>query len=68
MKTVKITIEGGVIQHSLIPKGVRVIVYDYDVEGVTQDLETDADGNSRVVMIWDHDPNLDQEEHDNAQQ
>ena len=31
--TVRITVEGGVIQNIICPPGVEVIVRDYDVEG-----------------------------------
>ena len=32
-KIVRITVEGGVVQHVEVPKGVKVVVRDYDVDG-----------------------------------
>lgn len=33
-KVVHITVEGGVIQDVQVPKGVKVAVRDYDIDGV----------------------------------
>ena len=38
MKTVIITVEGGVVQNVEVPEGVTVIVRDYDVDGTESDL------------------------------
>jgi hypothetical protein len=58
MKIVEITMEGGVIQHTVIPKGVQVIVRDYDCEGC-EDVTKDENGDDCVVHTWDHEPELD---------
>ena len=46
MKTVRITLEGGVIQDIECPRGVRVIVKDYDTDGVEEDLCQDENGDN----------------------
>jgi len=54
MKTVRVTLEGGVIQDVSCPKGVRVIVHDYDTEGIPEDeLTTDDNGDDCVETIWE---------------
>jgi hypothetical protein len=53
MKIVEITMEGGVIQDIAVPKGVRVIVRDYDCEGY-EDVEQDENGDDCVIHTWDH--------------
>lgn len=53
MKIVKITVEGGLVQHIDLPQGVRAIVFDYDVDGVPEDdTELDEHGDRRVVSRW----------------
>ena len=53
MKTVKITVEGGVVQHVEVPDGVTVIVRDYDVEGVEPELlQQDRGGDNYTEAIW----------------
>lgn len=54
MKTIQITVEGGVIQDiSNIPKNVRVQVIDYDTQGAEKEiLSEDSDGNEFVESIW----------------
>ncbi len=55
MKTVRITVEGGVIQHVDCPKGVRVIVRDYDTDGVEEEnLRQDENGDSYLEGTWEH--------------
>lgn len=55
MKTVEVTVEGGVVQYIDVPQGVRVIVKDYDVEGCDQsDLEQDENGDNYFEAIWEH--------------
>jgi len=57
MKTriVRVTVEGGVVQHIDVPKGVRVIVADYDVDGSDLvDLKTDDNGDLFCESIWTH--------------
>lgn len=58
LKIVRITMEGGVIQHIDIPKGVQVIVTDYDCDGC-EDVVQDANGDDCVLHTWDHEPGLD---------
>lgn len=51
--TVIVTVEGGVVQHVGVPKGVRVIVRDYDCEGADADMvEEDEEGNEFVEAVW----------------
>jgi len=38
MKTVQVTVSGGVVKHAAVPEGVTVIVHDYDVEDIESDL------------------------------
>lgn len=59
MKTVHITMDGGVIQHMDIPEGINVIVRDYDVEGSDYDTDNDdvvvkedADGYKYIEVIY----------------
>lgn len=54
MKKINITVEGGVIQDiSDIPKGVNVVVRDYDCEGCDEELlKTDQDGNYYIESVW----------------
>ncbi|MGA2063287.1 MAG: hypothetical protein ABSG67_22685 [Thermoguttaceae bacterium] len=54
MKTVKIVVEGGVVQKVDCPKGVQVIVHDYDVDGVPEDeLTQDDQGDECIETIWE---------------
>lgn len=55
MKTVTVTVEGGVVQHVEVPQGVRVVVKDYDVEGCDDaDFDEDENGDEYVESIWEH--------------
>jgi hypothetical protein len=55
-KTVIVTIEGGMVQHVEVPKGVRVIVRDYDTEGADADLvQKDENGDECFESIWSGD-------------
>lgn len=55
VKTINITVEGGVIQHVEVPAGVRVVVRDYDVDCVElHRLQRDQDGHAFVEQIWNH--------------
>lgn len=55
MKIVRVTVEGGVVQHVEVPNVVRVIVNDYDVEITDGDeLEQDANGDHFNEAIWEH--------------
>jgi hypothetical protein len=51
-KTVKISIEGGVIQEVDCPAGVQLIVKDYDVDGTEPNLAEDDTGDEFVETIW----------------
>ena len=54
MKIVRVTVEGGVVQHIDVPKDVRVVVRDYDVEGTEEDqLEKDENGDEFIESIWE---------------
>ena len=54
MKTVKIIVEGGVVQDVTCPKGVRVIVHDYDTDGIPEDeLTKDKSGDDYIETIWE---------------
>jgi hypothetical protein len=55
MKIVRVTVEGGVVQHVEVPEGVKVIVRDYDVEGPEADhLQRDENGDQFIESIWEH--------------
>jgi hypothetical protein len=55
MKTVKITLEGGVIQDIDVPSGVKVVVYDFDTDGVPEeDLRRAPSGEMCVQTTWWH--------------
>jgi hypothetical protein len=52
---VVVTVVGGVAYLREIPRGVRVRVVDYDVEGVEEDsLDLDDDGNPCVVSEYEN--------------
>jgi hypothetical protein len=54
MKTVKIVVEGGVIQDIEVPKGVRVVVRDYDTDSIPEDeLTKDDHGDDCIETIWE---------------
>jgi hypothetical protein len=54
VKTVTITLEGGVIQDVQVPPGVRVEVMDFDVEGVDPaDLSYNEAGEAYVRSMWE---------------
>ena len=54
MKTVRITVEGGVIQDIECPKGVRVVVKDYDTDGVEDNVHYDEQGDAYIEGVWEH--------------
>ncbi len=54
MKIVEITVEGGVIQNVACPPDVKVIVRDYDSEGVeAESLKQDDNGDDYIESIWE---------------
>jgi len=61
MKTINITVEGGVIQDIWdIPEGVEIRIVDYDCEEeVSKDfpnVRVNADGDRYYESIWGHTP------------
>jgi len=53
--TIRVTVEGGVVQHIDVPEGIQVIVADYDVDGSdSDDLKTDDNGDQFCESIWNH--------------
>lgn len=55
MKIVRVTVEGGVIQHVEVPEGITVIVRDYDVEGCPPELlQQDENGDVCFESLWKH--------------
>ena len=55
MTIVRVTVEGGVVQHVEVPEGVQVIVRDYDVDGTEEDqLEHDENGDHFTETNWEH--------------
>ena len=60
MKTVTITVEGGVVQNVEVPEGVTVVVRDYDVEGIETDVfQQDRGGDNYIEAIWTHERTTD---------
>ncbi len=52
-KVVHITVEGGVIQDIQVPRSVKVIVRDYDVDDVEpEQLQRDEQGDEYIETIW----------------
>lgn len=54
MKVIKVGVYGGMVQWvENIPEGIEVQVFDYDTDGVDNDLlNCDADGHTCVVAIY----------------
>ncbi len=52
-KTVRISIEGGLVQDVDCPSGVQVVVHDYDVDGSEADLAEDETGDEFIESIWE---------------
>lgn len=53
--SVQVIVEGGVVQHVEVPKGVQVVIADYDVDGSDpDDLKTDDNGDPFCESIWTH--------------
>ncbi len=53
--TVEIVILDGAVQSVIKPRGVKLIVKDYDVEGHDRDdlnIATDEDGHDYQLMLW----------------
>lgn len=55
-KIVIVTVEGGVVQHVEAPKGMKVVVRDYDAEGCDADLVSeDEDAHEFIESVWGSD-------------
>ena len=59
LKTVEIIISGGAVQDVVCPRGVLVVVLDYDVEGVDEgntlwDIRRDAENDLYQRMEFRH--------------
>lgn len=53
-KLVTVIVEGGVIQNITVPKGVTVIVRDYDIEGYEgEDLLIDDNGEDYIESRYE---------------
>jgi hypothetical protein len=52
---VDVRVEGGCVRHVAVPPGVRVRVFDYDIEfaGDEDDLDTDDDGDECILSVWE---------------
>ena len=44
IKTVSLTVESGIVEVGRLPKGVRVRVKDYDMDGSDEKLKRDSNG------------------------
>ena len=53
LKTVRITVEGGVVQNVRCPRGIRAVVKDYDTDGADRSRR-DGDGNYYVRTEYAH--------------
>lgn len=56
-ETITVGVYGGLVQWIQgIPADVRVVVQDYDVEGMEAgDLSLDAEGHACAKSVWEHD-------------
>jgi hypothetical protein len=55
MKIVRVTVEGGVVQHVEVPEGVQVVIRDYDVDVAdAEQLQHDESGDLFIESIWEH--------------
>lgn len=53
-KVVEVMLEGGLITDIKLPKGVKVIVHDYDIEGSDDERITqDKDGRDCFETVWE---------------
>lgn len=52
MKRVTIWMDGGIIQDMKVPPGVRVTVFDYDVEGTSLPILKDRNGEEYTEVEW----------------
>ena len=49
----QISLVGGVIQDIQLPRGISVVVRDYDVDGVEEGLQQDEDGDQYIESVWE---------------
>ena len=50
---VHVTLEGGVVQKITHPDGIKVMLRDYDTDGVSEDmLQTDENGDRFLESTW----------------
>ncbi len=55
MRTVYITLSGGVVQNVQVPSGLCVVVRDFDVEGCPQEVTSqDEKGDHYIESLWTH--------------
>ena len=55
MHSVRVTVEGVVVQHVEVPEGVQIIVRDYDVDGSEADQRRrDENGDNFIESFWEH--------------
>lgn len=53
MERVIVSVKGGMVIDVMAPQNIDVIIRDYDVDGVREDLlEIDNDGDRYREMIW----------------
>ena len=52
---ITVGVEGGVVQWIQgIPRGIRVVVHDYDVDGADkEELSKDENGDEYLESVWD---------------
>jgi hypothetical protein len=50
---VRITVEGGVVQHVECPPRVQVVVRDYDVDGQDEGFQRDDNGDRYLESVWE---------------
>ena len=55
MKNIELIMLGGIIQDWDIPKGQKVILKDYDIDGVEEDLKQDDAGDLYQEIILNSD-------------
>ena len=59
LQTIEVTVSGGTVQYVEFPRGVRVIVRDYDVDGADEsggfDIRRDEQGDLYQHIEFVHD-------------
>ena len=55
MEEVKVFVKSGMVQGVITPKGVKVIIYDYDIESIEKEkLSKDDEGTICIETIYKH--------------